>query len=195
MTALGKLFRTTAFKLTLVYLVVFALFAAFLLGYFAWNTRRLVTEQIVADGRRRDHAAWPSSIERGGIRRLVCVIEHARARGRARASISSPRLPARRSPAMSAALPPGLLDKPGWTETDYRRLDETGRRRASRAGARLPAARAASACWSAATSRSASGSTASSSRRGALVGRASSSCSAWPAASSSRAACCGASTP
>jgi hypothetical protein len=46
--ALGKLFRTTAFKLTLVYLIVFALFAAFLLGYFAWNTRRLITEQITA---------------------------------------------------------------------------------------------------------------------------------------------------
>ena len=30
MTALGKLLRTTAFKLTLVYLTVFALFAAFL---------------------------------------------------------------------------------------------------------------------------------------------------------------------
>ena len=48
MTALGKLFRTTTFKLTLVYLTVFALFAAFLLAYFAWNTRRLVTQQIVA---------------------------------------------------------------------------------------------------------------------------------------------------
>ena len=46
MTALGKLFRTTTFKLTLVYLVVFALFAAFLLGYFAFNTRRLINEQI-----------------------------------------------------------------------------------------------------------------------------------------------------
>ena len=46
MTALGKLFRTTTFKLTLVYLTVFALFAAFLLGYFALNTRRLITEQI-----------------------------------------------------------------------------------------------------------------------------------------------------
>jgi hypothetical protein len=32
MTALGKLLRTTAFKLTLVYLTVFALFAAFLLA-------------------------------------------------------------------------------------------------------------------------------------------------------------------
>jgi hypothetical protein len=46
MVALGKLLRTTAFRLTLVYLVVFALFAAFLLAYFAWNTRRLITEQI-----------------------------------------------------------------------------------------------------------------------------------------------------
>ena len=34
MSALGKLSHTTAFKLTLVYLTVFALFAAFLLGYF-----------------------------------------------------------------------------------------------------------------------------------------------------------------
>ena len=32
MAALGKLLRTTAFKLTLVYLTVFALFAASLLG-------------------------------------------------------------------------------------------------------------------------------------------------------------------
>ena len=46
MTAFGKLIRTTAFRLTLVYLFMFALFAASLLGYFAWNTRRLITEQI-----------------------------------------------------------------------------------------------------------------------------------------------------
>jgi hypothetical protein len=45
-TAFGKLIRTTAFRLTLVYLSLFALFAASLLGYFAWNTRRLITEQI-----------------------------------------------------------------------------------------------------------------------------------------------------
>ena len=44
--------------------------------------------------------------------------------GRARASISSPRPPARRSPATSPRCAPGILDKPGWTETVYRRLDE-----------------------------------------------------------------------
>jgi hypothetical protein len=44
-TAFGKLIRTTAFRLTLAYLFLFALFAASLLGYFAWNTRRLITER------------------------------------------------------------------------------------------------------------------------------------------------------
>ena len=47
MTAFGKLFRTTAFKLTLVYLAVFALVAAFLLIY-------LFLERA-APGHRPDH--------------------------------------------------------------------------------------------------------------------------------------------
>ena len=46
MSALGKLLRTTAFQLTLAYLLIFILFAVSLLGYFALNTRRLITEQI-----------------------------------------------------------------------------------------------------------------------------------------------------
>ena len=46
MSALGKLLRTTAFQLTLVYLLVFVLFAVLLLGYFALNTSRLITDQI-----------------------------------------------------------------------------------------------------------------------------------------------------
>ena len=46
MGAFGKLIRTTAFRLTLVYLLLFALFAASLLAFFAWNTRRMITEQI-----------------------------------------------------------------------------------------------------------------------------------------------------
>src|SRR3979411_3190632 len=78
LSALGKLSNTTAFKLTLVYLTVFALFAAFLLGYFAWNTRRLITEQIT----RTVDAEIPGLAEQynqGGIRRLVFIID-ARAR-------------------------------------------------------------------------------------------------------------------
>ena len=74
MTALGKLLRTTAFKLTLVYLTVFALFAAFLLVYFAWNTRRLITEQITqtVDA---EITGLAEQYRQGGIRRLVFVVD------------------------------------------------------------------------------------------------------------------------
>ena len=88
MTALGKLFRTTTFKLTLVYLTVFALFAAFLLGYFALNTRRLITEQIT-DTVNAEITGLSEQYRLGGIRRLVLVVDRARA-GRAPAFISSP---------------------------------------------------------------------------------------------------------
>ena len=74
MTALGKLLRTTAFKLTLVYLTVFALFAAFLLVYFAWNTRRLITEQITqtVDA---EITGLAEQYRQGGIRRLVFIVD------------------------------------------------------------------------------------------------------------------------
>lgn len=74
MTALGKLFRTTAFKLTLVYLTVFALFAMFLLAYFAWNTRRLITEQITqtVDA---EISGLSEQYNLGGIRRLVIIVD------------------------------------------------------------------------------------------------------------------------
>ncbi len=74
MTALGKLLRTTAFKLTLVYLVIFALFAIFLLGYFAWNTRRLITDQITqtVDA---EITGLAEQYRQGGIRRLVFIVD------------------------------------------------------------------------------------------------------------------------
>ena len=70
MTAFGKLIRTTAFRLTLVYLFLFALFAASLLGYFAWNTRRLITEQIT-ETVNSEMSELISQYERGGLRGLV----------------------------------------------------------------------------------------------------------------------------
>jgi HAMP domain. len=121
MTALGKLLRTTAFKLTLVYLTVFALFAAFLLVYFAWNTRRLITEQITqtVDA---EITGLAEQYRQGGIRRLVFVVD-ARSRRRARAFTSSP--PARaRGSRQCRSLATGILETPGWTETAYRRLDD-----------------------------------------------------------------------
>ena len=122
MTALGKLFRTTTFKLTLVYLTVFALFAAFLLGYFALNTRRLITEQIT-ETVDAEITGLSEQYRQGGIRRIVIVID-----GRARRPGSSLYLVTTFTGEALAgnvtALAPGILQTPGWTETAYRRLDE-----------------------------------------------------------------------
>src|SRR5438067_8396033 len=123
MTALGKLFRTTAFKLTLVYMVVFALFAAFLLGYFAWNTRRLITEQITEtiDAGIRGLAEQYRS---GGIRRLVFVID-ARSR-RPGSNLYLVTTAAGEGLAGNVgSLATGILENPGWSETVYRRLEDS----------------------------------------------------------------------
>src|SRR5260221_10989333 len=122
MTALGKLLRTTAFKLTLVYLTVFALFAAFLLVYFAWNTRRLLTEQIpqTVDA---EIAGLAEQYRQGGIRRFVFVVD-----ARSRRPGSSLYLVTTRAGEGLAgnvgSLSTGILETSGWTETAYRRLDD-----------------------------------------------------------------------
>jgi signal transduction histidine kinase len=122
MTALGKLLRTTAFKLTLVYLTVFALFAAFLLGYFAWNTRRLITEQITqtVDA---EITGLAEQYRQGGIRRLVFVVD---ARSR-RPGSSLYLVTTRAGEALAGnvgSLVTGILETSGWAETSYRRLED-----------------------------------------------------------------------
>jgi len=122
MTAIGKLFRTTAFKLTLVYLIVFALFAAFLLGYFAWNTRRLITDQITQTVN-TEIADLTDELRQSGIRRLVFAID-------ARATRPSSNLYLLTTAAGEGlagnvgSLASGILEKPGWSETVYRRIDD-----------------------------------------------------------------------
>ncbi|MGI8527430.1 MAG: sensor histidine kinase [Pseudolabrys sp.] len=122
MTALGKLLRTTTFRLSLVYLVVFALFAAFLLAYFALNTRRLITEQInqTVDA---EITGLSEQYRQGGIRRLVVVID-ARSR-RPGSSLYLVTTFAGESLAGNVgSLAPGILDNAGWSETSYRRLED-----------------------------------------------------------------------
>ncbi len=123
MTALGKLFRTTTFKLTLVYLTVFAIFAAFLLGYFAWNTRRLFTEQITATVD-AEVSGLAEQYQTGGVRRLVLAIDR-----RSRQPGSNLYLVTTAAGETLAgnvgALPAGVLEKPGWVETEYRRLEDS----------------------------------------------------------------------
>src|SRR5581483_7255207 len=122
MTALGKLFRTTSFKLTLVYLTVFSLFAAFLLGYFAWNTRRLITEQIT-ETVDAEITGLSEQYRLGGIRRLVITLD-ARARRPGSSLYLVTTFNGEALAGNVTALPPGTLDRPGWTEIAYKRLDE-----------------------------------------------------------------------
>ena len=122
MTAFGKLLRTTTFKLTLVYLTVFVLFAAFLLGYFAWNTRRLITEQITqtVDA---EITGLAEQYRQGGIRRLVLIVD-SRSR-RPGSSLYLVTTPAGEGLAGNVgSLATGVLERPGWSETAYRRLDD-----------------------------------------------------------------------
>jgi signal transduction histidine kinase len=122
-TALGKLIRTTTFKLTLVYLSVFALFAIFLLGYFTWNTQRLINQQIT-ETVDAEISGLAEQFRQGGIRKLVQSVD-----SRSRRSTSSVYLVTTFSGESIAgnisSLSPGVLENVGWAETLYRRPDES----------------------------------------------------------------------
>lgn len=121
MTALGKLLRTTAFKLTLVYLGIFVLFAASLLAYFALNTRRLITEQITATVNGEVNGL-SEQYGQGGLRRLVIVVD-VRSR-RPGSSLYLVTTPSGEGLAGNVgSLEPGVLDHPGWLEINYHRLE------------------------------------------------------------------------
>src|SRR6266566_3142545 len=120
--AFGKLIRTTAFRLTLVYLFLFALFAASLLGYFAWNTRRLITEQIPSTVN-AETGEISEIFGRRGLRGLVFTIGNRALRPGANLYLVT-------TPTGQAiggnvgSLAPGVMAASGWSETAYRRLDE-----------------------------------------------------------------------
>lgn len=122
MTALGKLVRTTAFKLMVVYLIVFTLFAATLLGYFFWNAQRLLGQQI-SSTIDQEISSLSEQYGQGGIVRLVSSIERrshrpgsllylvTNAQGEALAG-------------NVAELPADIIETSGWNEVPYTRYEE-----------------------------------------------------------------------
>jgi signal transduction histidine kinase len=121
-TAFGKLIRTTAFRLTLVYLFLFALFAASLLGYFAWNTRRMITEQISSTVN-AETGEVTDIYQRRGLRGLVFTIENRALRPGANLYLVT--TPAGLAIAGNVgSLAPGVMGSEGWSETFYRRFDD-----------------------------------------------------------------------
>jgi len=120
-TALGKLVRTTAFKLSVAYLVIFALFAGFVLGYVAWNARALLTEQIRSTIEAETNGL-AEQYAQGGIRRLVLTIDR-RAREPGASLYLVTTFNGERLAGNVAAVPPGTLDRAGNREIDYARND------------------------------------------------------------------------
>jgi len=122
-TAFGKLIRTTAFRLTLVYLFLFAVFAASLLGYFAWNTRRLINEQIITTvNAETDQIS--NIFERRGLRSLVGTIRNRALRPGANLYLVITTPNGQAIAGNVESLTPGAMATTGWSETSYRRIDD-----------------------------------------------------------------------
>lgn len=125
MTPLGKLFRTTVFKLSLAYLVIFAAGAALVLGGLAWSVNLLLDEQI-GQTIEAEITGLAEQYEGGGMRSLVSIIERRGAQPGAALYL----LTNHAGQALAgnvASLPPDLTANPGLIETPYDRPGETGR--------------------------------------------------------------------
>ena len=128
MTALGKLFRTTVFKLTLAFVLLFAVGAALVLGRVGWHVRTLVDDQIL-ETIDADIKGLAEQYADGGIRELVEIVER-----RTRQPGSSLYLVANFSGDVIVgnvkALPDGVLARAAALEISYQRLDDSTKRRA-----------------------------------------------------------------
>ncbi len=120
----SRLFRSTAFRLTLLYMGVFTAFAVLALGYVAWNARTLIEQQIrqTIDA---EITGLAEQFRQGGIRRLVQTIE-SRSRGPG-ASLYLVTAPfGQRIAGNIEQAPVGILDRAGETEMPYLRGGEEG---------------------------------------------------------------------
>ena len=121
MTALGKLLRTTVFKLSLVYLVVFALGAGLVLMRVGMNVKDLFDDQIDQTVE-AEIAGLSEQYRQGGIRRLVETVER-RANQPGSSLYLVTTFAGERIAGNVAQLPVGVLERPGLIETRYARTD------------------------------------------------------------------------
>ena len=125
MTALGKLVRTTAFRLTLAYALVFAVISAGVLGYVAWNGRHLV-EQGMRETVDAEVNGLIDQFRTGGIRRLVATVEQ-RTRRPGSSLYLVTTFVGEALAGNVARLPTSVLTSAGENpDTPYERLDDPG---------------------------------------------------------------------
>ena len=118
MTAFGRLFRTTAFKISLAYLVITSIGAVLVLFSVGWNVQDLVEQQIrqTVDA---DIVGLSEQYSEGGITRLVEIIDQRVKQPGAGLYLVTTHAG---EPIVGnvSALPAGALDKTGVVETTYR---------------------------------------------------------------------------
>ena len=115
--SLSKVSRTTAFKLSVAYLVIFAIGSAFVLGGVAWNVNGLLNEQITQTIQ-AEITGLAEQYQVGGIRQLVEAIDR-----RTRVPGSSLYLVTNYAGETITGnvgnLPPTLIEHTGLVETPY----------------------------------------------------------------------------
>jgi signal transduction histidine kinase len=122
-TRLRTLLRTTAFKILAAYLLVFVVYAGFVIGWLGFATQQMVTDQIT-ETVEAEVRGLAEQYAIGGIRRLVEVVEErARRPGASLYLVAS--FTGETIGGNIGELPAGTLERAGWIETDYRRPDET----------------------------------------------------------------------
>ncbi|HXY88982.1 MAG TPA: ATP-binding protein [Xanthobacteraceae bacterium] len=135
MTALVRLFRTTAFKIVAVYLLVFALFAAGVVFYLARHTQQLVVSQITetVDLEVRNLSEQYGI---GGVRRLVDLVDQRAAQPGSNLYLVTTY--AGDSLAGNIVdLPMSVMQNEGWSEIAYRNSEAGNVAKASRALVRV----------------------------------------------------------
>jgi signal transduction histidine kinase len=124
--ALGKLFRTTVFKVSLAYLVISAIGAGLVLSSVGLSVNHLVSEQIeqTID---TDITGLSEQYAQGGIRRLVNIIQKRTRRPGAGLYLVTT---AAGQPIAGniVSLPPAILARHGLVETAYQPAGESGGR-------------------------------------------------------------------
>jgi signal transduction histidine kinase len=119
-TALGKLFRATAFRLALAILALSAVGAGIVLGVIAWQVISVVNVEM-AQTIDAEAKGLSDQYAQGGVRRLGAVIE---ARARQPGSSLYLLTDAAGDPLAGNVeqIPPGVLDHPGVVATSYRTI-------------------------------------------------------------------------
>ncbi len=122
MTALAKLFRSTAFRLALAYLLLSVGFAGAMLVYVAWSATQLLDEQIRSTLQAEANGLVEQYNE-GGIRSLVITLD-ARARRPGASLFLLTTFTGERLAGNVGAVEAGTLASEGIRDVDYVRSDD-----------------------------------------------------------------------